>query len=110
MSTKPRTPESSNRGHSSQSGFFAHGQAYRYSRHLVPTWRTLPPQIPMMRTGLPDLLVDLFKELPSRSSKPLPAKRAWRHQDLCISAICDGHTDAVEVRLHSEGDIVEICG
>jgi hypothetical protein len=53
-------------------------------------------------TGLPDLLVHLFQELPSRSSKPLSAEGAWRHQDRYIGAICDCNADAIEVGLHSE--------
>jgi hypothetical protein len=56
----------------------------------------------MMEMELPDLLVDLFKELPSRSCKPLPAERAWLDQDVYMGTIYDCYTDAVEVCLDSE--------
>jgi hypothetical protein len=56
----------------------------------------------MTGTALPDLLVDLLKELPSRSGKPLPAERAWFDQDLYIGTIYHCYADAVEVGLEAE--------
>ncbi len=52
--------------------------------------------------GLPDVLVDLFKKLPSCSGEPSTLERAGRHQYLQIGAVYDHDADAVEVRLHSK--------